>query len=204
MSSIYDGQQQQLIVCCNRFSRYVVRIVFFSFIHGAAILMAFSYQYSSLLHFDPFLLAHTSDSKKPPNIPRLNSFKKDSKSLSQRRTLNTYNDVIYDGTSSNRSSSVDTSSDSGLHCSSTMADASYDVVPGSGKSTPLKHDNFYDPLPSSPAKMSKIFPSNLAANHSNVEVLSTIIGFFIQMRINSTAILISSFNYCVVVLIINL
>lgn len=114
--------------------------------------------------------SHTSESKKPPNIPRLNSFKKDSKTVvSQRRTLNTYSDVIYDGTSSNRSSSVDTSSDSGLHCSSTMADASYDVVPGSGKSTPLKHDNFYDPLPPSPAKMPKVLPSNPPAKHSNVE-----------------------------------
>ena len=83
-----------------------------------------------------------------------------------------------------------------------MADASYDVVPGSGKSTPLKHDNFYDPLPPSPAKMPKVLPSNPPAKHSNVEVLNIIVEFFFHMRIIPTAILISSFDYCVVFVII--
>ena len=117
-------------------------------------------------------LAHATDSKKAPNIPRLNSFKKDTKTAtSQRRALNAHSDFNGDASSSNRSSSVDTSIDSGLHSNSSVADSSYDIVPSSNKGATWQ-TNAYDPLPPPIAKPPRIFPTNPPTSAPNVEVIT--------------------------------
>ncbi|XP_065066135.1 caskin-2-like isoform X2 [Rhopilema esculentum] len=100
------------------------------------------------------------DSKKPPNIPRLNSFKKDSKTASaQRQKIQAREEFSASGSLSNRSSSADTSNDSGIHSrlSGTIVEATYDAVPGHPRLS--MEANVYDAVPQPALKSPRIFPT---------------------------------------------
>ena len=143
---------------------------FCSLIFIASILSFIYFPFCSLIFIN--LLAQTPETKKPPNIPRLNSFKKDTNSaIAHRRRLHSNDDVtIRDGNPSDRSSSLDTSIDSGLHSHSTVSETTYDVVQNSGKRSSAEAD-VYDPLPPAATKPPRIYPTHRPAGSSHLQVI---------------------------------